>query len=64
MSTENEYYDQFGSMSCADAGDRPSFSDADDKPSFSDAEDKPSFADAGDKPSFSDDEEIADAAKS
>ena len=38
MSRETEYDGQFGSMSCSDVGDRPTFSDADDKPGFDDEE--------------------------
>jgi hypothetical protein len=59
MSRETEYYEQSGTMSCSDVGDRPSFSDVDDKQGFSDADDKPGFSDVGDKPSF-DDEDGAD----
>ena len=55
MSTEMEYYEQFGAMSCSDVGDRPSVSDADDEPVISGVEEEPS-SDPGDKPSVTDEE--------
>ena len=56
MSNETEYYEQFGSMSCADVGDKPTFSDASEEPGISDIGDQSGFSVAGDKPGFSDEE--------
>lgn len=50
MSREMEYYEQFGSMSCADVGDKPTFAEADDESVMSDVGDRPSFLNVEEKP--------------
>jgi hypothetical protein len=55
MSRETEFYDQFGTISCSEPGDRPSISDADDATGFSGAEEEPA-ADGEDRPGIGDEE--------
>ena len=56
MNSEKEYYEQFGSLSCAEphlGGDEENISAGDDQPSFSAGDDQPSISAGDDQPSFS-----------